>query len=174
MPLFAANDRQSVVLTFELLQSYFPEDATVIGILNNRRDRGRRAELFADMVPKDLAPYLHHVVTFGAYEDTVIRTITDLGFPADRIHRLGETVGPSLDQILDTITGLIEGDDGVLIGMVNIHTDQAELLMEYFAERRGSDRDEELAASRDPRRLPEGARRVRRSAAYRSRRAAGA
>jgi gamma-polyglutamate synthase len=166
VPMFATNDRESVVLTFELLQPCFPKGATVVGILNNRRDRGRRAELFATMVPNDLAPYLDHVVTFGAYQDSVIRRMTDLGFPAERIHRLGETVNPTLDQILDTITGLVEGDDGVLIGMVNIHTDQAELLMRYFAERRGAHPDEDLEASRDPRRLSRGTTRVRRSAAY--------
>jgi len=58
IPLFAANDRESVVRTFEALQPQFPDGAQVIGILNNRQDRGRRAELFADMVPNDLEPFL--------------------------------------------------------------------------------------------------------------------
>lgn len=166
VPLFAANDRESVILTFELLQAYFPKGATVIGILNNRRDRGRRAELFATMVPADLARYLDHVVTFGAYEDTVTRTMIDRGYPAERIHNLGETREPSLDEILDEIAGMVEGDEGVLIGMVNIHTDQAELLIEHFAELRGGHHDEELEASRDPRRLPHATRRVHRATGH--------
>ena len=166
VPLFAANDRESVVLTFEMLQAYFPPGAPVIGILNNRRDRGRRAELFAHMVPTDLSSYLDHVITFGAYEDTVTRTMIEKGHPRERIHNLGETLAPSLDQILDAIAGMIPGGTGVLIGMVNIHTDQAELLIEFFAEARGAAHDEELAASRDPARLPKGSARVRRAAGH--------
>jgi gamma-polyglutamate synthase len=166
VPLFAANDRESVILTFEMLQAYFPPDATVIGILNNRRDRGRRAELFVEMVPNELAPYLDHVITMGAFEETVTRGMAERGYPADRIHNLGETVEPSLDEILDAIAGLVDGGDGVLIGMVNIHTDQAELLIEHFADLRGGSHEEELEASRDPLRLPHGARRLHRAATY--------
>jgi poly-gamma-glutamate synthase PgsB/CapB len=170
VPLFAANDRESVVLTFELLQAYFPPGATVIGILNNRRDRGRRAELFAEMVPRDLSSYLDHVITFGAYEETVTRSMVERGYPESRIHNLGETKNPELEEILGSIASLIEGEDGVLIGMVNIHTDQAELLIEHFAHERGGAHDEELEASRDPLRLPSGTARVRRAAGHLPRR----
>ena len=171
IPLFAANDKESVVLTYELLAaSYFPEGAPVIGILNNRADRGRRAELFANLVPHELEQYLDHVITFGAYEDTVTRTMIDEGYGRDRIHNLGESVNPSLDQILDQIAALIPGDEAVLVGMVNIHTDQAELLLEFFAEARGAEHDEELTASRDPARMPGGTVRARRAAGHRRRR----
>lgn len=166
VPLFAANDRESVILTFELLQSYFPQGATVIGILNNRRDRGRRAELFAEMVPADLSGYLDHVITFGAYEKTVTRGMSERGYPRERIHNLGETREPTLDEILDTIDDLIDGAEGVLIGMVNIHTDQAEMLIEHFAELRGEDEAGELEESLDPLRLPQGTTRVRRAAGH--------
>ncbi|MFD4406192.1 poly-gamma-glutamate synthase PgsB [Nocardia sp. NPDC058499] len=152
VPMFAANDRESVVLTFATLQAQFPPGATVVGILNNRRDRGRRAELFAHLVPDDLAQYLDHVVTFGAYETTVTKTMTERGYAPERIHQLGETVQPSLDEILDTVAGLIDGDSGVLVGMVNIHTDQAELLIDHFRELRGADHRDEMDESRDPRR----------------------
>jgi gamma-polyglutamate synthase len=169
VPLFAANDRESVILTFELLQARFPPGATVIGILNNRQDRGRRAELFAEMVPNDLSSYLDHVVTFGAYEETVTRRMVERGYPRDRIHNLGETVSPSLDRILEEITGLISGTDGVLIGMVNIHTEQAEMLLEHFAHLRGAVHHEELDASRDPQRMPPASTRARRARARRPR-----
>ena len=163
VPLFAANDRESVVLTFETLQAQFPPGAPVIGILNNRRDRGRRAELFATMVPTDLSSYLDHVITFGAYEETVTRTIVELGYPAERVHLMGETVNPSLDQILDLIAGLIDGPRGVLIGMVNIHTDQAELLLEHFEHLQGAGHRSELDESRDPARMPPATTRLRRA-----------
>ncbi|MGI9180298.1 MAG: poly-gamma-glutamate synthase PgsB [Longimicrobiaceae bacterium] len=166
VPLFAANDRESVVLTFEVLQAYYPEDATVIGILNNRWDRGRRAELFARLVPLDLSSYLDHVITFGGYEEQVTQIMTELGYPRERITNLGESVHPTLDQILDTIASLVEGEQGVLIGLVNIHTHQAEMLMEYFDHARGTNHgDAELDLSRDPARMPLGVQRLRRAAA---------
>jgi gamma-polyglutamate synthase len=165
VPMFATNDRESVISTFRLLQAHFPQDATVLGILNNRADRGRRAKLFADMVPHDLRDYLDHVITFGAYEETITPTMVAGGYPADRIHNLGETHSPRLADILDTIAGLIDGEHGVLVGMGNIHTHQAELLIEHFEELRGGVHDEELAASRAPERLPQGSQRVRRAGA---------
>lgn len=161
VPMFAANDRESVVLTFETLRPQFPPGAPVIGILNNRRDRGRRAELFATMVPRDLAGHLDHVITFGAYEETVSRTIVEGGFPAERVHLLGETVQPSLEQILHTIAGLAVGGQAVLVGMVNIHTDQAELLIEHFEHLRGGSASNELDESRDPARMAPGPSRLR-------------
>jgi len=48
---------------------------------------------------------------------------------------MGFSVNPTLDQIFDRIAGLIKGEQGVLIGLVNIHTPQAELLLEYFHHR---------------------------------------
>lgn len=167
VPMFAANDRESVVLTFETLAPHFPPGAPVIGILNNRRDRGRRAELFAAMVPTDLADHLDHVVTFGAYEETVRRTIVNGGYPADRVHLLGETVQPSLEQILGTISALAVDGRAVLVGMVNIHTEQAELLIEHFEHLAGAGAEDALEASRDPRRMPLGSQRIRGVAARR-------
>jgi poly-gamma-glutamate synthase PgsB/CapB len=169
VPMFAANDRESVIVTFELLQAYFPPKATVIGILNNRADRGRRAELFASMVPHDLSDHLDHVITFGAYEDTVTATMVAGGYPAERIHNLGENHNPSLDAILEAIAGLVRGETGVLVGMVNIHTHQAEMLIHHLADLRGEGHEDGLAASRDPARLPVGAQRLMRAAARRSR-----
>jgi hypothetical protein len=154
VPMFAANDRESVILTFSTLASQFPPGAARIGILNNRADRGRRAELFAQMVPDDLEPFLDHVITFGAYEDSVVPTMVERGYPAERIHRLGDTVNPTLETILETVARLIPGQDGVLIGMVNIHTDQAEMLIEHFWEAAGSTAVDELAESRLPERQP--------------------
>ncbi len=167
VPMFAANDRESVVMTLETLKAQFPEDATVIGVLNNRRDRGRRAELFAAMSTADLRPFIDQTLLFGAYEDSVHKTIVDGGVPRDRVHKIGDTVEPSLDQILDKIASLIPGERGVLIGMVNIHTHQAEMLMEYFEHAAGDEAVDELAASLDPERQPESRRRLRWVAARR-------
>lgn len=165
VPLFAANDRESVVRTFEQLTPYFPAGAPVIGILNNRWDRGRRAELFATMVPGDLEPFLDHIITFGAYEQQVTRQMIDLGLDPGLITNLGESVDPSLDAILRSIAALIPGDEGVLVGMVNIHTAQAELLMHHFDALRPSPHGDDLDASLDPSRAPKSVARLRRAGA---------
>ncbi len=154
VPLFAANDRESVVAIFEALAGPHLAGHFVIGILNNRWDRGRRAELFAEMVPRDLARFIDHVVTFGAFEKLLTSRMTDLGYPADRITNLGESVNPTLDAILGTIAGLTPGPSIALIGLVNIHTPQAEMLLRHFAAERGETEGAELTLSRSDERLP--------------------
>ena len=165
VPLFAANDRESVILTFQALAPYFPKGAPIVGILNNRLDRGRRAQLFATMVPDDLEGVLDHVVTFGAYEDTVIDTMVERGYPADRIHRMGDTVQPSLAQLLDALAELFPNGRGVLVGMVNIHTAQAEMLIEHFQSERDSHVDE-VEMSQQPDRAPAPLQRAAANASY--------
>lgn len=155
VPLFAANDRESVLIGLEQLRTAFHHNATVVGILNNRQDRGRRAELFAAMVPEELEGYLDHVVTMGAYEEAVTAALTGKGFPRNRILNLGDSVRPGRDRMLQELAGLVEGEHGVLIGMVNIHTEQAEMLTGYFRELDGEDALDELAASRERQRAPQ-------------------
>jgi hypothetical protein len=93
--------------------------------------------------------------------------MTDLGYPRERIHLLGETVNPTLDNILTAFADLVPGRDGVLVGMVNIHTEQAELLIEHFEHLQGVGHRTELEESRDPARMPAGVVRMRRAAAHR-------
>ncbi len=129
-PLFAVNDRESLVLSLEMLTPYYRPDATRIGILNNREDRGRRALEFADIAVNDIE--MDYLVTFGAYENLVTARLVKLGYPAERIINLGFSANPTLQQIIDKISSLIHGEQALLVGMVNIHTPQAELIMEYF------------------------------------------
>lgn len=167
VPLFAVNDRESVSLAFDQLEPRFEPEATVIALANNRADRGRRARMFADVMATDLAARVDHVVTLGAYEEQVTRRMVELGLAPDRITNLGDSVRPSLSLILDTIEGLIGGERGVLIGMVNIHTAQAELLLEHFGSQMGAERTDEFLLSRDPSRIPRGAGRIRRAGGHR-------
>lgn len=146
-PLFAVNDRESTVIGIDALRPFHKPEATRIGILNNRADRAVRALQFADVAARDLD--MDYVVTFGAYERQVTDRMVSLGFPHDRVINLGNSVNPTLEQILQTITGLIKGEQGLLIGMVNIHTPQAELLMHYFEEQehKTTDADNEVVAN---------------------------
>jgi gamma-polyglutamate synthase len=168
VPLFAANDRESVLSTLALIRPHFPPGATVVGILNNRVDRGRRAALFAELVPRELSSYLDHVITFGAYEEPVTARMVAGGVPRERIHNLGDSTAPTLKEVLTTIARLIEGERGVVIGMVNIHTAQAEMLTAHLALLLGDQADDELEDSRDPARLPLGSQRLRRAAGHRN------
>ena len=131
-PLFAVNDRESAIISIEAIKPYYHPEATKIGILNNRYDRADRARRFAAIAAKDIE--MDYWITFGAYEQQVTDRMVQMGLPHDRIINLGFSVNPSLDQITQTVAQLVKGDQGLLVGMVNIHTPQAELLMEYFHE----------------------------------------
>jgi poly-gamma-glutamate synthase PgsB/CapB len=129
-PLFAVNDRESTVISMDTLKHYYHADAVRIGILNNRYDRADRAMRFAQIAAEDLK--FEHWITFGAYEEQVTARMVELGVPRDRIVNLGFSVNPSFETIKTTVASLVDGDVGVLVGLVNIHTPQAELLMDYF------------------------------------------
>ena len=129
--LFAVNDRESMLISMEMLEAYCDDKTVRIGILNNRYDRERRAEQFGDVAVKDLK--FDRLITFGAYEELVTNRLLVNGFPRDRIVNLGFSVNPSVEQIIDAIAGMVpEGFQALLVGFVNIHTPQAEMLMEYF------------------------------------------
>jgi poly-gamma-glutamate synthase PgsB/CapB len=134
IPLFAVNDRESTIISVEALKPYYRPEATKIGILNNRYDRADRAMRFAAIAANDLKE-MDYWITFGAFESQVTERMLELGVPRERILNLGFSVNPTLEEIFDRIHSLIRGEEGVLIGLVNIHTPQAELLMEYFHHR---------------------------------------
>ena len=133
IPLFAVNDRESTIIGVEALKPYYDPNAKRIGILNNRYDRADRAMRFANIAANDLD--FDYWITFGAYETQVTEHMLKLGVGRDQIINMGFSVNPSREQIFDKIAGLIKGEQGVLIGLVNIHTPQAELILEYFHHR---------------------------------------
>ena len=48
-------------------------------------------------------------------------------------------MNPAIEQIIDTIADMIpDGRQAMLVGFVNIHTPQAEMLMEYFEQLEGT------------------------------------
>ncbi len=129
--LFAVNDRESMIISMQMLESHCDDRTVKIGILNNRYDRERRAEQFGDVAVKDLT--FDWLITFGAYEDLVTRKLVGNGYPRERITNLGFSVNPTVDQIIDAIAGMVpDGYQAMLVGFVNIHTPQAEMMMEYF------------------------------------------
>jgi poly-gamma-glutamate synthase PgsB/CapB len=128
--LFAVNDRESMVAAMEKLVPYMTPETTTVGILNNRSDRERRAIQFADVAVRDLS--FQYLVTFGAFEGLVTDLLVDNGYPLDRILNLGDTHSPSVDHIIDKMVGGMPTDHVLVVGFVNIHTHQAEMMLEYF------------------------------------------
>ena len=134
-PLFAVNDRESTKMGIESLYPYHQPNATRIGLLNNRYDRAVRALQFAEIAAKDIV--LDYYITFGAYEEQVTQRMVECGYPREHVINLGFSRNPTLEEIFEQIGKLIKGEQGVLIGLVNIHTPQAELLLEYFHHLKG-------------------------------------
>lgn len=128
--LFAVNDRESMVVAMEKLVPSIGPDTISVGILNNRADRERRALQFADVAVRDLA--FDRLVTFGAYEDIVTDRLVENGYPLDRIINLGDSRGPSLEEIVDRMIVRLPSPHVLVVGFVNIHTHQAEMMLEYF------------------------------------------
>ena len=132
--LFAVNDRESMIAAYERLRPYVTADTTTVGILNNRSDRQRRAIQFADVAVHDLR--FDRLVTFGAYESHVTERLLRNGYDSSRIINLGEERNPSVDEIIQRTIHDMPTGHVLLVGFVNIHTHQAELMLEYFEHQR--------------------------------------
>lgn len=128
--LFAVNDRESMVAAMEKLEPYITPATTSVGILNNRTDRQRRAMQFADVGVRDLS--FDRLVTFGAYETLVTERVLANGYPRDRILNLGDEHHPELSEIVDRMILQQPTEHVLVVGFVNIHTHQAEQMLDYF------------------------------------------
>ena len=128
--LFAVNDRESMIAAMEKLTPFRTDRTTTVGILNNRADRERRAIQFADIAARDLD--FDVLVTFGAYEGLVTDRLRQNGVAAERILNLGDEHDLSRDEIIDRMVVRQPTDHVLVVGFVNIHTHQAEEMLEYF------------------------------------------
>ncbi len=134
--LFASNDRQSVVgVVAKLLDDSRAPDTTAVALLNNRHDRPDRAMMFGDFVTRDLA--FDRIALMGAYETVACRRLIENDFPHGRIVRLGEEREFHIDEIVDRLIHQMPTRRVLLIGMVNIHTRQSEMLLQRMAEHEG-------------------------------------
>ena len=149
--LFAVNDRESMIAAMEKLDPYRTEDTTVVGILNNRNDRERRAIQFADVAVNDLE--FDRLVTFGAYEGLVTDRLKNNGYDIGKVLNLGDEHDYDRGEIIGQMIHESPGSHILVVGFVNIHTRQAEEMLEYFEhEARPWDADADVttaAGSRD-------------------------
>ncbi len=139
--LFAVNDRESMVAAAKKLRPYIADNTTTVGILNNRSDRQRRAIQFADIAVNDLS--FDRLVTFGAYEDLVSGVVLRNGYPQQHLINLGEQRNPTIHDIIEEAVTKMPTDEVLLVGFVNIHTHQAEMMLDYFERVAARDRRKE-------------------------------
>ncbi|MGL4880734.1 MAG: hypothetical protein ACRC8K_06680 [Waterburya sp.] len=126
--LFAVNDRESFVSLSQKLFEQYPRYQKVV-ILNNRHDRPTRVELFADLA---LKLEFDRVVTFGDYELAVNKVFQTA---PDKVINLGNNSqfkNASAPAIIEQIMTGINSSRILLIGTVNIHTPQAERLLNFL------------------------------------------
>ncbi len=128
--LFAVNDRESMVAAMTKLDPFMTDETIVVGILNNRSDRERRAIQFADVAVHDLT--FDRLVTFGAYEGLVTDRLKENGYPTEHILNLGDEHSYTQHEIIDRMVVQMPSPHVLVVGFVNIHTHQAEEMLEYF------------------------------------------
>ena len=130
--LFAVNDSQSVLKAMEPVLKFCTEETEVIGLLNNRSDREDRAIRFADFCSE--CGLFDRLALTGAFESLLSNRLKSTRHPFDdsKQIKLGEQRKLNLNQMLDRIVEKSESNHLLIVGLVNIHTDQAELLSHYF------------------------------------------
>jgi len=127
--LFAVNDRESFLSLCHLLFQQYAKHRKIV-ILNNRHDRPTRVKLFAELA---VQLEFDKIISFGDYEDQLNEVISD---HRPRILNLGNAT-PHRDSEGDVLLQQIlatqeRGLPILLIGTVNIHTQQAERLLHFF------------------------------------------
>ncbi len=128
--MFAVNDRESTIAVYDRVKLFAEPETVTVGILNNRPDRQQRALQFADIAAKDLD--FDFVVTFGVFEKVVTERMVGQGYPRHRILNLGDERGATWDEIVQEMIVDRGAPHVLLAGMVNIHTHQAEELLDVF------------------------------------------
>ena len=71
-------------------------------------------------------------MTFGAYEGLVTDRLKSNGYPAEHILNLGDEHHPTQEQIIQRMIIDQPTPHVLVVGFVNIHTHQAEEMLEYF------------------------------------------
>lgn len=130
--LFAVNDRESFIDLSHRLFKQYPEYTRVV-ILNNRHDRPTRVELFAT-ISRDLD--FDQVVTFGDYESVVNQILASSTTPVLNLGNSSSFKDASASTLLQQIIAEVDSKKILLIGTVNIHTAQAEKLLQFFEKQR--------------------------------------
>jgi gamma-polyglutamate synthase len=128
--LFAVNDRESFIELSLKLFKQCPDYSKVV-ILNNRADRPTRVEIFA---LESLNLGFERVITFGDYELQVNQVFVSNPHLVVNLGNSTNFKHSQAPEILSQIVAGINSEKILLIGTVNIHTNQAEKLLHFFQE----------------------------------------
>ena len=102
--VFAANDRESIVMLWKLLGLDRPAGHQVGVLINNRGDRMRRAQDMADIIAKEMHAdwYMAAGDQAAAFIDMCVR----LKIPRQKLVNMGgKGVGPVLDRMFELTQG---------------------------------------------------------------------
>lgn len=128
--LFAVNDRESFVDLCQRIFSIHPDSQRIV-ILNNRHDRPSRVELFTQL---SLQLQFEAIITFGDYEKEVSRLASSTSCRVVHCGNSSALKQANGSTLVETISNLIDRrGSAVLVGAVNIHTPQAERLMDALS-----------------------------------------
>ncbi len=128
--IFAANDRQSVIkcvnMVSEKCKSLSPE---TVCLLNNREDRPERAAHFSKFVVDDFK--FDHIAIIGDLQTQVANRINSYGYK--NVIKLAKYIKMDGKSLVSEILKNTSAPNVLILGMENIHTPQAERIMDYFA-----------------------------------------
>lgn len=129
--LFAINDRESFVMTADVLSNKVGASPKKAVILNNRHDRPERVAQFVDIAVNSV--HADYIITFGDYEKRVGKEMKKYRDSAKvQLIQLGNSSAykdATGTELLNKITEEISEPEFLLFGAVNIHTKQATSLL---------------------------------------------
>lgn len=132
--LFAINDRESFVYTADTLCKKIGEKHKRAVILNNRHDRPERVAQFVDIAVNSVKA--DYIFTFGDYEKQVLREVEKhRALERVKVVHLGnssEHRAASGSKLFGKMVEAIEEKECLLLGAVNIHTQQSQNLLKLL------------------------------------------
>jgi poly-gamma-glutamate synthase PgsB/CapB len=138
--LFAVNDKESFAeLSSGLAEKYAHYHR--IAILNNRHDRPSRVLMFCRLARRNLR--VGTIIAFGDFERQVLQYMERRGIHTLLFGNKSKSARLSGEALFEAITSSTTAKRILLVGAVNIHTQQAEHLLEFIAEATGEQNSEQ-------------------------------
>lgn len=129
---FAANDRESILIIWDKVNTFLPEEmnkSPKIAIINHRDDRITRTIQFDKLITQDIN--IQYTILVGPTSQLSQRKLIQFGYPPGRITLIKNN--ETTPQIIDKIFQCIE-EKGIVFGLGNTRGFGLEL-MNYFKEK---------------------------------------
>lgn len=125
---FAANDPDSYVIIWKMLQPHMTLGKRVIVIVNCRKDRIQRSESLAELIVRNIGA--EHYLLVGELTAPLEHRAIALGMPPSKITNLGEA---SAEEVFERVMAVAAGDS-LVVGIGNI-VGFGEEVVTYFTNR---------------------------------------